>query len=210
MKQEIAQIRAAYDQEDNKIPVKVESALKGIEKALEKHETTVSGLETTIEEKETSVNDLFKESKKRQTKNQELEREVETIKAEKDKILTDTKHEDYDELKKYKTDNETKLADDKKITRTQFIEWHGKNKDHKDYEKCKSGYTIPEEKDGKIDWNSVDDDVMVANDTKLKEQKGYGFFADGTGGKDEPKGGKGGQGGKDVKVTYKPGTFKTQ
>ncbi len=197
MKQEIAQIRAAYDQEDNKIPVKVESALKGIEKAFEKHETTVSGLEKTIEEKEISVNDLFKESKKRQTKNQELEREVETIKAEKDKILTDTKHEDYDELVKYKTDNEKLLADGKKITRQKFIEWHGKNKDHVDFGKCKSGYTIPEEKDGKIDWDSVDDDVMVANDTKLKEHEELGFFGDGTGGKEEIKGGKGGKAGKD-------------
>lgn len=200
MNQEIAQIRAAYDQEDNKIPVKVESALKGIEKAFEKHEITVSGLEKTIEEKETSVNDLFKESKKRQTKNQELEREVETIKAEKDKILTDTKHEDYDELKTYKETNEKLLADGKKITRQKFIEWHGKNKDHVDFGKCKSGYTIPEEKDGKIDWDSVDDDVMVANDTKLKEHEGLGFFGDGKGGKDEPRGGKGGN--SDTKTSY--------
>ncbi len=187
MKQEIAQIRAAYDQEDNKIPVKVESALKGIEKALDKHETTVSGLEKTIEEKETSVNDLFKESKKRQTKSQELEREVETIKAEKDKILTDTKHEDYDKLKTYYDTNEKKLVDGKKITRTKFIEWHGKNKDHVDFGKCKSGYTIPEEKDGKIDWDSIDDDVMVANDTKLKEHEGLGFFSGGKGGGNDPK-----------------------
>ena len=192
MKQEIAQIRAAYDQEDNKIPVKVESALKGIEKALEKHETTVSGLEKTIEEKENSVNDLFKESKKRQTKNQELEREVQTKQEEIDRINSDKSHDDYEELKKYKTDNETKLADGKKITRTKFIEWYGKNKDHVDFPKCKTGFTIPEEKDGKIDWDSLDDDVMVANDAKLKEHEGLGFFGGGTGGKDEPKGGKGG------------------
>ncbi len=205
MKQEIAQIRAAYDQEDNKIPVKVESALKGIEKALEKHETTVSGLETTITEKETSVNDLYKESKTRQTKIQELEREVETIKAEKDKILTDTKHEDYDKLKTYFDTNEKLLVDGKKITRTKFIEWHGKNKDHVDFSKCKTGYTIPEEKDGKIDWNSIDDDIMVANDTKLKEHEGLGFFGDGTGGKDELKGGKGE---KDVVNSPYKGKFK--
>ncbi len=192
MKQEIAQIRAAYDQEDNKIPVKVESALKVIEKAYEKHETTVSGLEKTIEAKETSVNDLYKESKTRQSKIQELEREVDTVKGEKDKILADTKHEDYPELVKYKADNEKLLADGKKVNRTKFIEWHGKNKDHKDYGKCKSGYTIPEEKDGKIDWDSLDDNVMVANDAKLKEHEGLGFFGGGKGGKDELKGGKSG------------------
>ncbi len=192
MKQEIAQIRAAYDQEDNKIPVKVESSLKKIEKAFEKHEATVEGFETKLQDKEAGTDKLYKESRKRKDRIQELERDMEALKEEKDKILTDTKHEDYDKLKTYFDTNEKLLVDGKKITRTKFIEWHGKNKDHVDFEKCKTGYIIPEEKDGKIDWDSIDDDVMVANDTKLKEHEGLGFFGGGTGGKDELKGGKSG------------------
>ncbi len=206
MKQEIADIRNAFDQEENKIPVKVESSLKKIEKSYDKLEATINTQSETIDKKDGDIDELYKESKKRQTKNQELERDIDTLNDEKDKILTDTKHEDYDELLKYKTDNEKLLVDGKKITRKQFIEKHEKIKDHTDMEKAKGAYTLPEDKDGKLDWTEVDDDAMVANMNKLKEQEGYGLFGDGTGGHGEPKGGK--KGDKTDKKHYPIGTFK--
>ena len=205
MKQEIADIRSAFD-EENKIPVKVESSLKKIEKLHDKLEGTISTQSETLEKKDDDIDKLYKESKKRQTKNQELEREIDTLKEDKEKILADKEHADYDELIQYKTDNEAKLAEGKIKIRKQFIERHDKIKDHADYDVCKVHFNLPETKDGKIDWTEVDDDAMVANMSKLKEQDGYGKFDGGTGGHDEPKGGKTKEG--DEKVTYKPGTFK--
>ncbi len=111
-----------------------------------------------------------------------------------------------DELKKYKEKNEVKVAEEKVTIRKQFIEKHDKIKDHKDYGGCKVHFTLPEEKDGKSDWTEVDDDAMVANMNKLKEQEGYGLFGDGTGGHGEPKGGK--KGDNTDKKHYPTGTFK--
>lgn len=204
MKQEIADIRNAFD-EENKIPVKVESSLKKIEKTHDDLKAEIKTQSETIDKKDEDINGLYKESKKRQTKLQEQEREIDTLKSEKDKILKDTEHEDYDELFKYKTDNEAKLAEKKITIRKQFIEKHNALKDHSDYDKCKGGYNLPEEKDGKLDWESLDDDTMVANANKLKEHEGLGFFSDGTGGHDEPKGGKGKT---EETQIFKKGTFK--
>lgn len=204
MKQEIADIRSEFDQENNKIPVKVESSLKKIEKSYESLNKKVDDADNELLKQKDDYGKLYKESKTRQSKIQELERDIDTLNEDKDKILKDTKHEDYDELIKYKSDNETLLAEGKKVTRKQFIERYKDLKEHSDYDKCKSGFTLPETED---DWDSIDDDAMVANTNKLKEQEGYGFFGGGKGGHDEKKAGKGGD---DKKVYYPKGTFKSQ
>ena len=176
MKQEIAQIRAAFDQEDNKIPVEVESSLKKIEKSYDDLQVQITNASDKNAKQVEDYGELYKESKKRQTRVKELELELETEKDAKDKILKDTKHEDYDELVKYKSDNEALLAEGKEKTRKQFIKVHEEIKEHDDYEKAKDNFKLPEDKDGKLDWTEISDDDMVLNMQKLTEQQGYGLF----------------------------------
>ena len=176
MKQEIAQIRATYDQEDNKIPVKVESSLKKIEKAYGDFQGQQDALDEKINKQEEDYGKLYKESKKRQTKSNELEREVQDKQDEIDRINSDKSHDDYEELKKYKADNEVLLVEGKVKTRKQFIERQKELKDHDDWDKAKDSYILPEEKDGNYDFKDISDDDMVKNANKLKEQEGYGLF----------------------------------
>ena len=186
MKQEIAKIRNAFS-EENKIPAAVDSAVNAIEKQYETLNSKMEKLETEVQDKSDSIDELYKESKKRQSKVQELERDLEGKETEIEKIKNDTSHEDYDDLKKEVEGFRTEKKEAINKSRKDFVDSFDKLKEHSDWETSKKFYNIPEEKDGKLDWDSLEDDVMLQNVNKLNEHKELGFFSDGSGGRNELK-----------------------
>ena len=61
-------------------------------------------------------------------------------------------------------------------TRKSFADDFAKVTKHKNFDSAKSNFTIPEEKEGKLDWASVDDTAMDSNIEKLTEYNSLGLF----------------------------------
>ena len=132
-------------------------------------------------------NDLItanKESAKRKIENRELKGLQEDHDA--DKALWEKEKEtlmqnaDTTELTKKITDLEgfKKTVFDKQ--RNEFVESFKSISDHDNFEKTKTLYHIPTEKDddGNLKWDTVDDAKMEANVGKLKEHITLGLFGD--------------------------------
>ena len=185
MKEELAKIRAELGklEESETILAKINPVLTRITEAFK-------GLELDLEDQKSSYNVVHKETMKRKATIGEKDEEIVTLKSEIETLKNDDKYADHDDLVKYKADREAEVIAAKKVKRQTFIDGWKMVTEHTDFEKTKVGFKVGEEKDGEVDWESIEDDDMVANANKLTEYKGLGFFGDPKGGGNDRGGGR--------------------
>ena len=166
-KEAISKIREALGEDSSK----VETHLKAIEGDYSKFNVELEDLRDTIKHVNT-------ESKQRKLKIRELEgnlddkdTEMETLKG---KDMTEEVKTLQTKLKGFEDAEVEKI----KIKAKGFIDKYDTLKDHTDWDTCKGKFTIPEEKDGKLDWDSVDINDIAKNADGLTEYIGIGKLGD--------------------------------
>lgn len=165
-KEAISKIREALGEDSSK----VEAHLKAIESDYSKFEVELDDARETIKH----VNN---ESKTRKLKIRDLESELEDGKTEMETLKGKDMSEEVKTLQtKLKSYEEAELERVKSKGKA-FIDKYDKLKDHADWDKTKSKFLLPEEKDGKLSWESLDVNDIAKNADKLNEYEGLGLFS---------------------------------
>ena len=80
-----------------------------------------------------------------------------------------------------------KVYDDEKVEKIKtkakgFIDSYGTLKDHSDWKTCSANFNLPnpikDDKEGKLDWGSMDDNDIAKNADKLTEYIGIGKLSE--------------------------------
>ena len=134
---------------------------------------------------EGDVNALYKESVQRKESLSEVQKELENIKLEKQKLEENDSSEKMKELEaerdKYKTDLEKRLENEAKATKEKFLTKFESIKDHKDFEKAKNFFKLPEVEDEKYKWDTLEVDDFESNLSELEKFEALGHFQAGDG-----------------------------
>ena len=170
-KEAISKIREALGEDSSK----VEAHLKVIEGDYSKFEVDLSDLQDTIKHVNT-------ESKTRKLKIRELEGNLEDKEAEMETLKGKDMTEEVKILQTKLKGYEDTEAEKVKTKAQGFIDKYDKLKDHADWDTCKGKFKIPVEKDGKLDWESMDINDVAKNADGLTEYIGIGKL-----GEAEPK-----------------------
>jgi len=165
----------------------VKDAIAAIRKELTSEE--LDKVNTHLKTIEREFSDVFEDTKafldesiSRKNKIKELTQENENLKdqVEKagDKTALNTLQKSYDELKK---ENENLKGFQSQIygqRKTEFLNLFDKVKDHTDFDKVKPFLKIPEEKEGKLDWEGSLPEDISNNLAEVEKAMKFGAFAD--------------------------------
>lgn len=165
----------------------VKNAMAEIRKTLPSEELDKIGSHLKTVEREFSdvfedVQTFLNESISRKEKLREKEVEIEKLKDEiaqaKDTSSTDALKKQLDDLKKENDTFKTQQAEIDKQKRSAFVSDFEKYKNHADFEKVKPFLEIPDEVNGKIDWENAAIDDIKLNLAEIEKARSYGSFAD--------------------------------
>jgi len=165
----------------------VKNAIAAIRKELPSEELDkISSHLTTINAEFRDVYDEFQhiygETKDRKEKLREKDAEIEKLSDEIEKLkdtgTTDALKKQLDDLKKENDAFKSQQAATDKQKRDAFVTDFEKYKNHADFEKVKPFLKIPDEVDGKIDWENSDVDDIKFNLSEIEKARSYGSFAD--------------------------------
>ena len=148
---------------------------------------TVAKVGTQLKDLERGIGDLLDDVKSASAESKSRKLKIKDLEAEKEKLL--------DELEKLKTDNsgeslkienDTLKKENEKLKeyqasvlkdrRESFQMKYEKIKDAVNFDKISKDLKLPEEKDGKMDWESLSDDDISANIAILSKAEEWGLF----------------------------------
>ena len=162
-KEAISKIREALGEESPK----VETFLKAIESDYSKFDVELDDLRETVKHVNT-------ESKQRKLKIREQEGELEDKNTEIETLKGKDMSEEVTTLKTKLKSYEDAEVEKTKLKAKGFIDKYEALKIHADWDTCKSKFKLPEEKDGKLDWESMDINDIAKNADGLAEYVGIG------------------------------------
>ena len=166
-KEHISKIREALGEDSSK----VETFLKGIESDYSKFDVELDDLRETIKHVNT-------ESKQRKLKIRELESDLEDKDGEIETLKGKDMSEEVKTLQAKVKGYEDMEAEKIKTKAKGFIDKYDKLKDHADWDACSANFNLPnqikDDKDGKLDWESMDVNEIAKNADKLTEYIGIG------------------------------------
>ena len=131
-----------------------------------------------MEDLRDTIKHVNTESKQRKLKIRELEGNLEDKDTEMETLKGKDQSEEVKTLQTKLKGYEEAEVEKIKTKAQGFIDKYDKLKDHADWETCKSKFKIPEEKDGKLDWDSVDINDVAKNADGLTEYIGIGKLGD--------------------------------
>jgi len=170
-KEAISKIREALGEDSSK----VETHLKAIESDYSKFTVDLEELQDTIKHVNT-------ESKQRKLKIRELEGELEDAKTETETLKGKDMSEEVKTLTAKVKVYEDAEAEKVKLKAKGFIDKYDKLKVHADWDKAKDKFKIADpikdDKDGKLDWGSLDINEIAKNADKLNEYQGIGLLGE--------------------------------
>ena len=162
-KEAISKIREALGEDSSK----VETFLKAIESDYSKFDVELDDLRETVKHVNT-------ESKQRKLKIREIESELEDKNTEIETLKGKDMSEEVTTLKTKLKSYEDAEVEKTKLKAKGFIDKFDTIKIHADWDTCKSKFKLPEEKDGKLDWESIDINDIAKNADGLAEYVGIG------------------------------------
>ena len=162
-KEAISKIRVALGEDSSK----VETFLKAIESDYSKFDVELDDLRETVKHVNT-------ESKTRKLKIRDLESELDDSNTEIETLKGKDMSEEVKTLNVKLKSYEDAEAEKVKLKAKGFIDKFDTLKVHADWDTCKSKFKIPEEKDGKLDWDSIDVNDIAKNADGLAEYVGIG------------------------------------
>jgi len=148
---------------------------------------TVAKVGTLLKDLERGIGELIDdakadsaESKSRKLKIKELESEKEKLQDEVEKLKSDNSSEalqkQNEELKKENETLKQYQASVLKDRRNSFVTRYDKIKDVVNFDKISKDLKLPEEKDGKLNWESLSDDDISANLEIISKAEEWGLF----------------------------------
>lgn len=130
-------------------------------------------IERTVSDQNTEIHEVNEESKGRKLDKRNLQEKIDDLEDKLRKANDNTAMDDLKEenkgLKEYK---DSQMKDRRKKFDAKYIAL----KDHPDFEKAKPHLNLPEEKDGKIDFTDLDDDVIDLNLSEIEKMTSLGLF----------------------------------
>lgn len=158
----------------------IEPLLKKIEAAFQSFESDKERLESEVTEAEKAKAKAESEAISRKKAIAKLEARLETAESENAEALKKLEgsesHSDYEEVKKqnaqYKEQFTAILAERKKTLQSDFE----KLSKHPKWEKAKSLFALPAEKDGKTNWDKWADEDVQKSFEKLNELRAIDYF----------------------------------
>ena len=170
-KEAISKIREALGEDSSKVEsmlVEINSDYSEFQRKLDDQQETIKSVNTESKGRKLEIRELKSNLDDEKEKIEKLEgqdksKEVTDL-TEKLKVFTDA---DAEQIK-------TKAKG--------FIDKFDKLKVHADFDACKSKFKLPEaikdDKDGKLDWDSMDDNDIAKNADGLTEYIGIGKFSE--------------------------------
>lgn len=141
---------------------------------------TVAKVGTLLKDLERGIGELIDdakadsaESKSRKLKIKELESEIEKLKSDNS---SEALRKQYEELKKENETLKQYQASVLKERRNSFVSRYDKIKDAVNFDKISKDLKVPEQKDGKLDWDSLTDDDISANLEIIIKAEEWGLF----------------------------------
>jgi len=131
-----------------------------------------------FEDVQTFLNESISRKEKLREKDVEIEKLKDEIEKSKDTSSTDAIKKQLADLKKENETFKTQQAATDKQKRDAFVGDFEKYKNHADFEKVKPFLKIPDEVDGKIDWENAAIDDIKLNLSEIEKARTYGSFAD--------------------------------
>jgi predicted nucleic acid-binding Zn-ribbon protein len=158
----------------------IEPLLQKIEKAFQSLEADKERFESEVTDAEKAKAKAESEAISRKKAIAKLEARIETIESENAEALKKLEgsesHSDYEEIKKqnaqYKEQFTAILAERKKTLQTEFE----KLSKHPRWDKAKSLFALPAEKDGKTNWEKWADEDVQKSFEKLNELRAIDYF----------------------------------
>jgi len=148
--------------------------------ALEEVNGLLSSLNREFLDVEGDVSALYKESMTRKEDLTSLKSEIENLKTENQSLKDSGLNEKLEEITKerdsYKTEIDTWKETEAKANRDKFLSKYDSIKDHVDFEKAKNFFKLPEVKDEKMDWDSLENDAFKSNLSELEKMETLGHF----------------------------------
>jgi len=159
--------------------------IAGIREKLD--DETVEKVGTQLKDLERGISDLLDdaksssgESKGRKLKIREMEKEVERLQDEVDKLKIDNSSEkiqkEYDNMKKENESLNEYKTSVLKSRRDDFVREFDVIKDSVNFEKISKNLKIAEEKDDKRDWTIISDEDIASNLSEIQKAKDWGLF----------------------------------
>jgi len=125
---------------------------------------------------------VYRETIDRKEKIRDKDREIEQLQDQLKSAKDNTEVEKIrGDLKAMKDENEKLKQFQSEIhdqQRSKFSQMYETHKNHGDFERVKPFLKIPDEKDGKPDWQSISIDEIVKNIAEIEKARAYGSFAD--------------------------------
>jgi len=146
----------------------------------EKVSSIVTEMEESYESLEKKEYKNFKDATNRKSRIEEYETEIENLKTENQSLNNSGLNEKLEEITKerdsYKTEIDTWKETEAKANRDKFLSKYDSIKDHVDFEKAKNFFKLPEVKDEKMDWDSLENDAFKSNLSELEKMETLGHF----------------------------------